>query len=50
MEKEEEENEGFFSKGLREISVDVPYKVYRKMIPHIAVCQENTNQRLNIIL
>lgn len=28
--KEEEENEGFFSKGLREISVDVPYKVYRK--------------------
>lgn len=28
--KEEEENEGLFSRGLREISVDVPYKVYRK--------------------
>lgn len=28
--KEEEENEGLFSRGLREISVDVPYKIYRK--------------------
>lgn len=28
--KEEEENEGLFSRGLREISVDVPYKVYQK--------------------